>query len=171
MRERWSAIARANATKNATENPEAKASAAIPAAFPSGCPIQTSAIGNVNIVNARQAIILAPRITTTFWRDTNLVAMSRTLQLHCSIHLPHRPPGISQKMKHHRDKHHRDDRHNHKLPVSHGAFQKSGATVLIVLHCHGGLPLIGFRAGYSRSWRRDRYFRAGRYGAAWHHSL
>ena len=62
----WPAIARANAAKNATAKTDAKASAASPAAFPSGCPIQTSATGNVTIVSARQTIITRPRITSTF---------------------------------------------------------------------------------------------------------
>ncbi len=66
------------------------------------------------------------------------------------------PPGISQKMKHHRDKHHRDDRHNHKLPVSHGAFQKSGATVLIVRQAFLASQcqtITGYERAANEKWR------------------
>ena len=68
-------IARAKAAKKATEKTEAKASAIVMAAFPGGCPSQISATGNVTIVSARETIITAPRIVSTFWRDINWVAM------------------------------------------------------------------------------------------------
>jgi hypothetical protein len=68
-------IARAKAAKKATEKTVAKASAIFMATFPGGCPIQISATGNVMIVSARETIITAPRIVSTFWRDINWVAM------------------------------------------------------------------------------------------------
>ena len=68
-------IASAKAAKKAAEKTEAKASAIVMAAFPSGCPNQMSATGNVMIVSARETIITAPRIVSTFWRDINWVAM------------------------------------------------------------------------------------------------
>ena len=74
-----SVIESANAAKKATEKTEAKASAAIMAAFPIGCPLQISETGNVTIASARETIATAPRIASTFWRDTNRVAMSRPL--------------------------------------------------------------------------------------------
>jgi hypothetical protein len=74
-RERSSAILRTNAAKKATEKADPKTSAVVVAIVPVVCPFQMSATAPVNIVSGRQTTITTPRITITFSRDTNLLAM------------------------------------------------------------------------------------------------